>query len=333
MTEQKTGFKTDERADFKVNLKRKMTKIFGKEADFGEFSDESCIEGEKILNIPCDLIRPNRAQPRADFDDGELLKLAESIRRYGIIQPLTVRKAEIDDIYDYELIAGERRLRAARLLELYAVPCIVIDADEQISAELAIVENIMRRDLNMFETAYALRNLGEDYGLTQEEIASKMSMSQSAVANKIRLLKLTYKEQQLILSTSLTERHARALLKIQDAELRIRAILHISDFNLNVKDSEAYIERLLKVDRDCENSGADSACDEGLEISSVAGGAGDRIWDDFTEERLSQLDKGAAAVVRNIRKKLEALQRVGRQASIELESGDESIELHIRIEK
>ena len=139
------------------------------------------------MNPPSPM-RPNRAQPRADFDEDGLIRLATSIKRYGIIQPLTVRKLTSDDIYDYELIAGERRLKAARMIGFFCVPCMVLEADERMSAELAIIENLMRSDLNMFEIAYALKNLAEDYGMTQEEIAARMSMSQSAVANKITSL-------------------------------------------------------------------------------------------------------------------------------------------------
>ncbi len=301
--------------DIKQTLKKKMTKIFTKNEDFGEFKDENTIEKDRILNIPCDLIRPNRSQPRADFDDNELLRLAESIKQYGIIQPLVLRKADIDDIYDYELIAGERRLRAARILELYSVPGIVVDVDDRISAELAIVENMMRSDLNMFETAYALKNLGEDYDLTQEEIARKMSMSQSAVANKIRLLKLSYEEQQLVLSCSLTERHARALLRLPEKQMRIKAIHHIFDFGMNVKDSEAYIEKLLE----CKNENGEN------EKTEKDNG--------IFEARICELDKGAAAVIRNIHKKLESFEKSGRQTSLELEDSGEDIELHIRIKK
>ena len=144
-----------------------------------------------VLQIKVDDIRPNRAQPRADFDNNSIIRLADSIRRYGIIQPLTVRKSDSEDIYAYELIAGERRLRAARMLGYFTVPCIVVEADEKMSAEMAIIENLLRKDLNMFEQAYGFKKLIENHGLTQDEVARRMSMSQSAVANKIRLLKLS----------------------------------------------------------------------------------------------------------------------------------------------
>ena len=155
--------------------------------------------GESIVQIPADSIRPNRAQPRANFDNNSMIRLADSIRRYGILQPLSVRKTDDDDTYDYELVAGERRLRAAKMLGLFAVPCVVLTVDEKTSAELAIIENLLREDLDMFEQALGFRRLIDDYGMTQEELARRMSMSQSAVANKLRLLRLTYGEQQKIL--------------------------------------------------------------------------------------------------------------------------------------
>ena len=199
-----------------------------------------------VLQIKVDDIRPNRAQPRADFDNNSIIRLADSIRRYGIIQPLTVRRSDFDDIYVYELVAGERRLRAARMLGYFTVPCIVIEADERMSAEMAIIENLLRKDLNMFEQAYGFKKLIENYGLTQDEVARRMSLSQSAVANKIRLLKLTDAEQRLILENELSERHARALLKIESVELRTEAIRYISSVSMNVINSEKYIETLLK---------------------------------------------------------------------------------------
>ena len=181
-----------------------------------------------VFQIKIDEIRPNRAQPRAEFDNNSIIRLADSIRRYGILQPLTVRKNDSDDNYPYELIAGERRLRAARSLGYFTVPCIIIEADERLSAEMAIIENLLREDLNMFEQAYGFRQLIDNYGLTQEDVARKMSLSQSAIANKLRLLKLSYEEQRLITETGLTERHARALLKVDDQSLRLEIIKYVS---------------------------------------------------------------------------------------------------------
>ena len=203
----------------------------------------------EIFQLRTDSIRPNRAQPRADFDNNAIIRLADSIRRYGILQPLTVRRSEDDDLYDYELIAGERRLRAARMLGYFTVPCVIVCADEQMSAEMAIIENLLREDLNMFEQAYGFRKLIENHSLTQEEVARRMSLSQSAVANKLRLLKLSYEEQTAILETGLSERHARALLRIFDKEARMDAIRRIASERWNVQQTEAYVESLVNGDR------------------------------------------------------------------------------------
>jgi len=269
-----------------------------------EENDANIVEHSPVLNIPCDLIGPNRSQPRADFNNDALIKLSASIKRYGILQPLTVKKVN-DSVFEYELIAGERRLRAARMLELYSVPCIVLYANDETSAELAIIENLMREGLNMFEMAYGLRNLCEDYGLTQEEVAKRMSMSQSAVANKIRLLRLTFDEQQAIMQYSLTERHARALLRLDDPNKRMAVILKIVENELTVKETEDYIESIL--------STASSSDSSAVIAKSTR--------------------KSASAFIRGIQKKLDAFSECGKSASMEIKSGSDVIELKIVIEK
>lgn len=203
-----------------------------------------------VHSINISEIVPNPAQPRECFDVTAITKLADSIRKYGLLQPLSIRKPP--NAQHYELVAGERRLRACKMLGMEHVPCIIINATDEISAELALIENIIREDLNMFEEAQAFSILSTKYGMTQEEIALKMSLSQSAVANKLRLLKLTSKEQQLILSSSLTERHARALLRIADQSQRVQALNHIISHKLNVTESERYISSLIVAP--CESS-------------------------------------------------------------------------------
>ena len=205
-------------------------------------------EKERILQIDAVQIRPNMSQPRQDFDKDAIVKLADSIRQYGILQPLTVRRTDGEDGFRYELIAGERRLRAAKMLGLKTVPCILSDVDDEISAELALVENMLRENLGIFEQAMAFSALSEKYGLTQEEIAQKMSLSQSAVANKIRLLKLSPEERAMIVSAELTERHARAFLRITAKTLRQQAISHVIKNKLNVLETEKYIAELLGLD-------------------------------------------------------------------------------------
>ena len=198
-------------------------------------------KNQKIQKIKiCDIER-NPSQPRRVFDAASIRTLADSIAQNGLLQPLSVRRQG----RGFELIAGERRLRALTLLgETYA-PCIVVEASGQESAVLAIIENIQRRDLNIFEEAAAIETLINTLSLTQGQVAEKLSLSQSAVANKLRVLRLTESEREKILKNSLTERHARALLKIEDAQKRERVLNHICANRLNVVQSENYIENLL----------------------------------------------------------------------------------------
>ena len=282
-----------------------MTELKWFKSKSKEESQEDFTEHSPVLNIPCDLIGPNRSQPRADFNNDALIKLSASIKRYGILQPLTVKKTN-DSVYEYELIAGERRLRAARMLELYSVPCIVLHANDETSAELAIIENLMREGLNMFEMAYGLRNLCEDYGLTQDEVAKRMSMSQSAVANKIRLLRLTFDEQQAIMQYSLTERHARALLRLDDPQKRMAIIHNIAENELTVNETEEYVERVLRSQDQAEEA-------------------------EVPEPKSTR--RSANAIVRGIQKKLDAFASSGKNASMEIKSGANTIELKIIIEK
>ena len=280
-------------------------------ADFKYFKRNRSIEeypmSSHVLQIKVDDIRPNRAQPRADFDNNSIIRLADSIRRYGIIQPLTVRRSDLDDIYAYELVAGERRLRAARMLGYFTVPCIIIEADERMSAEMAIIENLLRKDLNMFEQAYGFKKLIENYGLTQDEVARRMSLSQSAVANKIRLLKLTDAEQRLILENELSERHARALLKIESIDARIEAIHYISSMSLNVLGSEKYIETLLKR-AEIKPQNAKSA-------------------ESNTQERSMRL------FVDGVKKRVNNLNKQGGNATVNVIDSLNAVELHIKIAK
>ena len=188
-------------------------------------------------------ISRNPNQPRRYFDPEAIAQLAESIRQYGVLNPLTVRRAPGGG---YELVAGERRLRAARVAGLNEVPCLVIAADNQDSSAIALVENLQRRDLDFFEEAYGFRRLIDQYGLTQEEAARKVGKTQSAVANKLRLLRLSQQNMELIRSAGLTERHARCLLRLEGEEERINATKYIIENDLNVSRSEQYIEQLLR---------------------------------------------------------------------------------------
>ena len=199
--------------------------------------------GSLVLRLETDKIVPNPAQPRKYFAEEAIASLADSIRRHGVLQPLTVRSVEGGG--RFELVAGERRLRAARLAGLSRVPCLLVDTDDKTSAELAMIENLQREDLNMFEEAEAIGKLGALYGLTQEQIAERLSCSQSAVANKLRLLKLSPEHRAMILSAGLSERHARALLRLRDEDARDDALRQIIGRRLNVASSEELIEKML----------------------------------------------------------------------------------------
>lgn len=198
----------------------------------------------EIINIKTNDIIPNMYQPRKYFDDGALKELSQSIKEHGIIQPLTVRKrGEI-----FELVAGERRLRAAKLANLEEVPCSIVDISDIESAQIALLENLQREDLNFIEEAEAYYNLIHDHHFTQEEIAKKMGKNQSTIANKLRLLKLSDKVREKCLNNNLTERHARALLTISDEKLQLKVVDKVIKKGLNVKSTEELINReLLKL--------------------------------------------------------------------------------------
>ena len=203
----------------------------------------------KVIEVAVRDIFPNPHQPRRFFDEEALVQLSESIKNNGILQPLTVRRCE----KGFELISGERRLRASKLASMDAVPCIVIEVNERNSALLALVENIQRADLSFFDEAYAISELIELYGMTQEDAAIRLGMAQSTVANKLRLLRLTDEQRKEIVRLGLTERHARALLKVKDPDQRDEVIEKIAKYNMNVERAEAFIEQLFIAEKDRED--------------------------------------------------------------------------------
>ena len=197
---------------------------------------------KKVIEIPARKIRPNTTQPRQDFYEEDLRSLSQSISNNGLLQPLTVRKLKNDE---YELIAGERRLRASVMAGFTKIPCIVMKCSDKDSAIFALIEILQRKDLGMFEEARGINRLIRKYGITQEQAAIQLGKKQSTVANKLRLLRLSYDEQDWIVQAGLTERHARALLKIQNEDSRKEVLSHIIAENLNVKETEKYISSLL----------------------------------------------------------------------------------------
>lgn len=195
----------------------------------------------RVVLIETGLIRPNRSQPRLDFDERELLCLSDSIRENGILQPVCVRKNGAL----YEIISGERRTRAAKLAGLSEIPCIVMEADDEKSAVLALIENIQRKNLSYFEEALAIEKLITVYGLTQENAAARLGKAQSTIANKLRLLRFTDEERMLLLNGSLSERQARAVIRIDDVSARKKALRTIIARRYNVEQTEQYISGLL----------------------------------------------------------------------------------------
>ncbi len=197
----------------------------------------------QILMIPQGDILPNPNQPRKRFDYDELEGLAQSIRANGILQPLIVRELENGK---YELVAGERRLRAARLTGLTKVPCIVSEISETDSAIFAVLENLQRQDLDYFEEAEALATLVSDYHMGQDELCKKLGKAQSTISNKLRLLKLSDEMRYQISRAGLSERHARALLSLTDEVQRARALSIIIDRHLTVSESEQLIDQMIR---------------------------------------------------------------------------------------
>lgn len=191
-----------------------------------------------IADIPIIKIRPNKAQPRKVFSEDELSALSRSISENGILQPLTVRKVSSTE---YELVAGERRLRAAVMAGLRKVPCIVVKCSDRESAVYALLENLQRADLGIFEEARGIAKLIRRYGLTQEQAAVKLGKTQSTIANKLRLLRLSEEEQEWMEKAGLSERHARALIRIENETVRREVLSRIITENLNVKQSERLV--------------------------------------------------------------------------------------------
>jgi ParB family chromosome partitioning protein len=204
------------------------------------------------MDIPIELISANPDQPRKVFEDKELLELRDSIREFGVIQPIIVKR---DNKGQYIVIAGERRLKAAGLAGLKKIPAIVREADEKDSALLALVENVQREALNYIEEAAAYKRLMEEYGLTQSEIAKRVGKQQSTISNKIRILSLPEDIQQVLAENQLTERHARALLKVTDEAVRKQILGRIVEHNLNVKQTEKLIEDVLKKQEEEQRKG------------------------------------------------------------------------------
>ena len=192
------------------------------------------------LEVSIDLVEPNREQPRKNFDDDALQELADSIRQFGVIQPLIVQKK--NDYY--EIIAGERRWRASRLAGLKKIPVLVKDYTDKEAMEISLIENIQREDLNPIEEAFAYKKLMEEYHLRQDEVAQRVSRSRAAIANSVRLLNLDQRVQDMVVSEMLTTGHARALLAITDPEVQYETAQKVFDEKMSVREVERLVRKL-----------------------------------------------------------------------------------------
>lgn len=199
-------------------------------------------EREEIRKIPIDRIVPNRFQPRTVFDDEKIEELARTIRTHGIIQPIVVREFEDGG---FEIIAGERRWRAMKKLGWEEAPTIIKNLSDTETASVALIENLQREELSPIEEAIAYGKLLELHNLTQEALAQRLGKGQSTVANKLRLLKLPKEVQDALLNKTITERHARSLIPLKDPEKQVQLLTEIKDKNLNVKQTEDRVEKML----------------------------------------------------------------------------------------
>lgn len=213
------------------------------DTDCGVINNSNMISEVKVVKIAVDQIFPNPYQPRKNFDEEALRDLSASIAQFGVLQPLLVAPA---DNGRYMLIAGERRLRASKMAKLQEVPVIISEYTSQQIAEIALIENLQREDLHFLEEAEGYEQLMEEFHLTQEAMAARVGKKQSTIANKLRLLRLSDRIRKILVEGGLTERHARALLKLDDEEKQVQVLTVVIDNGYSVRQTESYIEKLLE---------------------------------------------------------------------------------------
>lgn len=213
------------------------------DTDCGVINNSNMISEVKVVKVAIDQIFPNPYQPRKNFDDEALRDLSASIAQFGVLQPLLVAPA---DNGRYMLIAGERRLRASKMAKLQEVPVIISEYTSQQIAEIALIENLQREDLHFLEEAEGYEKLMEEFHLTQEAMAARVGKKQSTIANKLRLLRLSDRIRKILVEGGLTERHARALLKLDDEEKQVQVLTVVIDNGYSVRQTESYIEKLLE---------------------------------------------------------------------------------------
>ncbi|MFD0957600.1 nucleoid occlusion protein [Virgibacillus alimentarius] len=217
-----------------------FNRIFGLGDKSDSESEKEAYHPDEVIQLPVKNIRANRYQPRSIFNEEKIKELAQTIHTHGMIQPIVVRKLEEDF---YEIIAGERRWRAAQLLEWENISAIIREMTDAETASVALIENLQREELTVVEEANAYASLLELHNLTQEALAQRLGKNQSTIANKLRLLKLPEEVQQALLDKKITERHARALIKLQDPEAQIKLLEDILEHDLNVKQTEEQIAK------------------------------------------------------------------------------------------
>ncbi len=258
---------------------------------------------KSVIYIPIDSIRPNPYQPRRHFEQKALEELAVSIKSFGILQPISVRRQSSNT---YELIAGERRLRAAKLVGLDSVPVIIHELDETDSALAALLENLQRADLSYMEEAQGYYHLIHQHRLTQEEVALKVGKTQSTIANKLRILRLGPLVKKILVDNNLTERHARALLRLDDEQAQLGILKQVCDEGLNVLQTERLVEAKLV----CEN-----APKQKKKKSLLVGQANIKI------------------IVNTVRQAIKMIRDAGMDASMREIDTDDFVEYSIKIKK
>lgn len=232
-------------------IPQKVMQTKDNKTDVRAKKNEDNVSRETLINI--NQIEPNKSQPRRNFNEDTLHELADSIKLYGIIQPLILQKR---DKY-YEIIAGERRWRAAKVAGLKEVPAIVKDYSSQEIVEIALIENIQREDLNPIEEAIAFQKLINEYKLKQDEVAERVSKSRTAIANSMRLLKLDQRVQQMLIDDMISSGHARALITLEDGEIQYQIATKIFDEKLSVRETEKLVKKLLEPVKEEQDKGKD----------------------------------------------------------------------------